>query len=248
MNTKIIRQYGTEILQYRLRTARQKKRMQYEDLDKKLLSLYKEEHALYKQKRNIEWVPLKPPVQRGWVRYFVLRDDVARSRQASFFENILEKINTISFSHRKDFKVKKRLRGRKIHIVKAQYLKKLESYEFQKLNFTDAEKRFFYEVWELNSCKQLVKRFVFADPWRFVLRIRPDMISKVLVIDIECEQRLKEIDNYLERTQLRKRQLKVLYGYDKRKWRDYTIREKEKNRLLNMPLSRILDKVEDGEL
>ena len=37
MDTKFIQQYGEDILCYRLRTARQKKRMQYEDFDKQLI-------------------------------------------------------------------------------------------------------------------------------------------------------------------------------------------------------------------
>ena len=78
MDKKLIEQYGTEILSYRLRTARQKKRMQYEDFDKQLIQLHEEESALRSQKRNLGWEPLIPPVQKGWKRFFVLRDDVAR--------------------------------------------------------------------------------------------------------------------------------------------------------------------------
>src|SRR5690349_6246627 len=93
MDSKLVKQYGSEILSYRLRTVRQKKRMQYEDFDKKLLKLDKEETRLCKQKQVIIWEPLKPPVQRGWNRFFVLREDVATSKHAAFFENILKKIN-----------------------------------------------------------------------------------------------------------------------------------------------------------
>ncbi len=39
MDTKLIQQYGEDILCYRLRTARQKKRMRYEDFDKQLIQL-----------------------------------------------------------------------------------------------------------------------------------------------------------------------------------------------------------------
>ena len=47
MDTKIIKQYGDDILCYDLRTARQKKRMQYKDFDKQLIQLHKKENALY---------------------------------------------------------------------------------------------------------------------------------------------------------------------------------------------------------
>ena len=106
MDTKLIKQFGTDILCYRIRTARQKKRMQYEDFDKQLIALSKEEIILHNH--NPGWEPLTPPVQRGWKRFFVLRDDVARSDDAQFFQNILAKINTEKWSYRKDFKKKKR--------------------------------------------------------------------------------------------------------------------------------------------
>src|SRR5688572_3974164 len=88
MDRKLIQQYGTEILSYRLRTVRQRKRMQYEDFDKQLIKLYKEDKALGIKANNLGWEPLTPPVQKGWKRFFVLRDDVARSKHAEFFENI----------------------------------------------------------------------------------------------------------------------------------------------------------------
>ena len=90
MDNKLIEQYGTEILSYRLRTARQKKRLQYEDFDKQLIQLHKERIQLREQQRNLGWQPLIPAVQRGFKRTFVLRDDVARSRNASFYTAILK--------------------------------------------------------------------------------------------------------------------------------------------------------------
>ncbi|HVV04083.1 MAG TPA: hypothetical protein VHC96_07645 [Puia sp.] len=94
MDRKTIERYGADILCYRLRTARHKKRMQYEDLDKRLIALDKEQWALRKQQWNLGWEPLIPPVQKGWKRCFVLQGDVARGKHAEFFEGILKKINT----------------------------------------------------------------------------------------------------------------------------------------------------------
>src|SRR4051812_19284598 len=110
MDTKLIQQYGEDIRCYRLRTARQRKRMQYEDFDKQLIQLDKEEDRLYRQKMNLGWEALHPPVQKGWVRSFILREDIARSRYAFFFEAMLKKINTYEYSWRKDFKRKKKRR------------------------------------------------------------------------------------------------------------------------------------------
>ena len=131
MDTKLVREYGTEILSYRLRTVRQKKRMQYEDFDKGLIQIGKEERRLWRQSRNPGWQPLLPPVQRGWNRFFVLREDVAAGRNAEFWENILMKINTCDWSYRKDFKIKRRKFGRKIYEVKPQRLRRLEAFDFK---------------------------------------------------------------------------------------------------------------------
>jgi len=213
MDSKIIEQYGEEILCYRLRTARQKRRMQYEGLDKQLIQLHKEESCLGEQQKNLGWEPLVPPVQKGWVRSFVLREDVAKSKYADFFEEILKKINTCQYDWRKDFKRKKRKRGRKIYVVKQQAILQPYEWHFVKLNFTEAEKSFFFPVYEMNQKRQLVKRYVFKEPWRFVLKIKPNIIDKVRKKDTVIESRLSEIEDYLKKNDLRKRQGKILRGF-----------------------------------
>jgi hypothetical protein len=243
MGTKTINEYGEDIRCYRLRTARLKKRMRYKDFDKQLIQLYKEENALYVQKRNLGWEPLHPPVQKGWIRHFVLREDVARGKHAIFFEGILKKINTYDYSWKKDFKKKERKRGRKIYVLKPQYFLKPYAYQFSKMAFNDNEKQFFIEIWELDCRKQPVKRYEFTEPWRFVLKIRPNMIDKVRVKDVKLESRLKEIDNYLERNDYRKRQHKIAYGYYKRKrWKGFD-KYNEVNEYKNKSLIQIINSV-----
>jgi hypothetical protein len=225
MDNKLIQQYGEDILCYRMRTARQKKRMQYEDFDKQLIRLYKEERALYGQRRNLGWEPLVPPVQKGWKRFFVLREEVAKSGQASFFESILAKINTVDWSYRKNFLIRKRKYGRKIYVVKEQKLLKPDEAWFIKIGFSEVEKQFFREEYYFGIRNQIpVKRYVFNEPWRFVLRIRPNIIDKVRVRDEWLEARLKQIDNYLERNAYRGRQAKLLHGSSG--WRLWIDKEK----------------------
>ncbi|MBP6430371.1 MAG: hypothetical protein KA319_01265 [Ferruginibacter sp.] len=237
MDTKIINQFGADILCYKLRTARQKKRMQYEDFDKQLIRLDKKERDLYLQKRNLGWEELKPPVQKGWVRHFVVRDDVARSKYGEFFEGILQKINTYKYSWKKDFTKKKRKLGKKIYVVRTQELLKPREYEFVKMKFTDVEKQFFTEEWELNWNKQPIKRYVFTEPWRFVLKVKPYMIDKVRINDAVLEKQLKEIDNYLERNDFKKRLCKVKHRrYRYKDWKQrvkYNEEYEYKNKTLN---------------
>jgi hypothetical protein len=222
MDNQLIKQYGTEILSYRLRTARQKTRLQYEDFDKQLIQLNNKRKQLTEQKRNLGWQLLTPPIQRGFTRIFVLRDDVARSRNGSFYAAILEKINTIQYSSRKDFKVKKRKFGRKIHVDRIQQLKRLCAREFYKCNFSEAEKQCFYQLWEMNKNKQVIQYFLFVEPWRFVLKVMPNMIDKSRIKDNLLEASIAEIDNYFKRNCYDKRLYKVLDGnYGYKEWKQY---------------------------
>jgi hypothetical protein len=247
MDSKLVKQYGSEILSYRLRTVRQKIRMQYEDFDKKLSQLGKEERRLFRQNRTLGWEPLTPPVQKGWKRFFVLREDVARSKHAEFFENILTKINTWDWSYRKDFMVRKGRYGKNKFGVKPQSLYRPYEYQFLQLGFSDDEKQFFYEDLFHYGKNQIGKRYIFSEPWRFVLRVRPNIIDKVKKRDVEIERRLKEIYNYLDGNHYRGRVNKLLHGTDwNNRWKGERLQEK--NVLKNKPLPRILEECAQGLL
>ncbi len=246
MDKKIIQQYGEEILCYKLRTKRQKQRMQYEDFDKYLIALQRESEMLFRKKSSLGWEPLNPPIQRGWKRTFVLRDDVAASQYAVFYQRILDRINTSDWSYRKDFLVKKKKRGKKIHVLKTQYLLQPREYQFKKMNFSEEEQRQFYEEFRYDKWKRgLVKCYVFSEPWRFVLRTKPNIIDKTSVKDYVLETRLNEIGSFLEKNNLYPRQCKALSrSYGHRKWRGYP-RYTQVDVLKNKSLSVILDIIKD---
>ena len=246
MDTKLIQQYGEEILSYRLRTKRNKIRAQYKDFHKRLIDLDKEERALHRQKWNLGWEPLEPPVQKGWKRVFVLRDDVARSRQADFYAGILARINTTEWSHRKDFKKKKRAFGRKIYVVREQYLLKPDEHHFHKLAFSDAEQAQFHPEWSYQKgTGKFIKRYVFNEPWRFVLRVKPNIIDKVRKMDPELDARIHEIAAYTERNGYEKIQDRLLDRSHKWwKWEGLA-KYTETNALKNKPLQSILDSLKE---
>lgn len=87
----------------RLKTTRQKKRLVKKDFKKRLLKLDKERDKLWDQKDQIQWLELEEPYQKGYERFFILRDDIARSSRADFFESLLRKINTIQYSDNRKF-------------------------------------------------------------------------------------------------------------------------------------------------
>ncbi|MBX9782866.1 MAG: hypothetical protein K2X48_06150 [Chitinophagaceae bacterium] len=246
MDTKLMDHYGEHILSYRLRTARQKKRMQYEDFDKQLIALYKKERALLIQKRNLGWEPLTPPVQKGWKRFFVLREDVAKCKQADFFETILKKINTYDWSWRKDFKVKRRRFGKKIYVLKPQKLLECSEWQFKKLAFTDVERQMFDAVLHVSNYGRSEIKYVFREPWRFVLKIAPNMIDKIRKKDGELESRIQGITNFLERNDFRKRQIKIMHGsYGNWVWNDVE-KYNEQHPFKNKSISQVLDLIKNN--
>src|ERR1700733_3749731 len=100
MDNQLIRQFGEEILSYRLRTVRQKKRMQREDFEKQLLKLDRDRNKLIRRQKDLGYEPLIPPYQRGWNRSFVLRQGITADKDQIFFQGILDRINTKDWSHR----------------------------------------------------------------------------------------------------------------------------------------------------
>ena len=180
----------------RLRTERRRKKDAIDDKNKQLIRLYREDKSLNKQKWELPMIDLIPPIQRGWKRYFIVREDVRRSKMGTFYENLLQKINTVQYNADKAFKVKKKRKGRRIYEAKEQLLKEIYTYELVKFKLTERELACF----ELKTVRVLRYKmiyekqvYVFKEPWRYVLRIRPNMIDKVKAHDNELEQRIAEV-------------------------------------------------------
>jgi hypothetical protein len=228
-----------DIMQFRLRSSRSKKRMQHEDRERTLLRLHRERSDLYKQQRNLGWMELDPPVMRGWKRYFVLRDDVAKSKHAQFFQKMLDKINTIQINDKKSFTAKKRKYGKKIQVERIQKLVEPDIHRFKRMNFSDREAQFFSEM-ILRDNGRIRRKFVFVEPWRFVLRIRPNLITKTRVRDEAIEKRIHEINTFLKQRELEGKLDHLLYGShknyrlpDHRKQGKYKFKSKSVQQLLD---------------
>jgi len=52
--------------------------------------------------------------------------------------------------------------------------------------------------WSLRYQKQ-AEVYAFTESWRFVLVVRPWMVTEMYPVDSELESRVKQIDNYFER-------------------------------------------------
>jgi len=230
----------------RSRSARKKKRLQKEAIEKKLIALDKEQKSLNIQIRNLGYAPLIPPVQKGWKRIFVLREDVRRSPRALFYIDLLKKINTVQYSDSKKFVVKRRKRGKKIYVNRDQKLVEFCEYGWKNSKLSESEKFYFTESILINRKGEPYKVYTFNEPWRYVLKIVPNMITLLQIKDAILEQRSDEIRNYLIKNNLEEK-LGRLLGHRQNFWSNFP-EAKYANPLKNKPVYRILDEYYEGTI
>lgn len=197
MDIQTNEQESVDIRCLRIQTKRQKIRKIREGCEKKLLEINRERKRLWDLDRKTVLVAIDPPYQSGWRRSFELRQDVAASKHADFFAEILEKLNHVQKSHRKDFKRKAKKRGRKIYKQVPQNLKRLHSDEWARL--TSSQQQMFHEAWFVNKKGELYRSYLFNEPWRFVLKVRPNMITHAFAIDPDLESASDQLEGMIKR-------------------------------------------------
>jgi hypothetical protein len=143
----------TELLPYRLKTARRKKSLRIKDLDKQLLKLDRERHDIGWGKHPVIMEALDKPYQKGWKRLFVLKKDVQKSDKAPFYQEILNKINQVQYHYDESFKRRKRKKHYARHNhEKLPELRRIDEYYWNtgRPGFTIEEKACFscVEYWD----------------------------------------------------------------------------------------------------
>lgn len=220
------------------KTARQKKRLVKTDRDKKLMRLEKRRLDLWKQRRLLPLEPLRHPYQRGWKRFFVLREDLKYDAKALFYEALLNKINTVEYHYDKTFKQRKRRKRRCQYTSRLQMLQEISAYswDINRLELTEEEKACFtcIETYHVETKCQVIN-YVFSEPWRYRLKIAPHMITHVQVLDIAIERELAYIEDHLTNHNLGPRINTLTHGagYSWKRWSGERIRYI--NRIKNIP-------------
>lgn len=185
----------------RLKNNRRKKRLVKEDFEKHLVQLSRRKHEIYLAIKNLPLIELKEPYQKGWVRFFVVRKDVLRSVEGMFYENVLEKINTFQFSNQKTFTNRKKRFGKKTDNPREQFVNNISISEWNnnKFELTDKEKSCFtlIEKWS-DRCNCFKKYYKFNEPWRFVFKIEPNIITHKRAVNALLESELRLIENYIQ--------------------------------------------------
>jgi hypothetical protein len=184
-------------------SERRKTRRIHHGKEKDLFRLRKELSSLWDQRRAIAPIPLEHPYQDGWVRFFVLREDQKYRPKTGFYEEILCQINTYQYSKNKSFERKRR--GRNRHrspwATSMQELARIPECHFNspKCKLTPEQKRLFVRIekWHKPSYSWQAK-YVFTEPWRFRMVVRPRMITEYIPVDNLLESRMKEIETYFD--------------------------------------------------
>jgi hypothetical protein len=185
-----------------INNSRLQRKQNKDSFEKKLIKLSRRRNELWDEILNLPLIELEQPYQRGYKRYFVLKNDIAHGDKEHFYQNILDKINTIQYHSDEKFQTKKRRKRKRVYVDKPQFLKNLTEYEWSKnpkMILTDQERACF-ELKDVyyHQFKRIQKEYVFSQPWRFRLTVEPNMITHIRQIDNELEKELKYINNYMD--------------------------------------------------
>ena len=167
--------------------------------DKKLLRLRKRQNEIYRIERGLPLIALDKPIQKGFKKDFVLRDDVARRRDSNDLQRILGAINHTVYCKNQDFKVKKWHSNQMEDIPHK--LAHIPANKWDKLGWPEHFKKWFvYEerpyVGKYSTF--IVKGYWFKYPYMFTERILPNFVTHVKQIDTNLEKEKKEIQQYFE--------------------------------------------------
>jgi len=185
----------------RLKSKREKKRIIITAKQKEIIQKFQRRKEIYQEQKNIPIVPLTQPYQKGYERYFVMKDGIRNEKELAFFSSILEKINTIQYAENKKFTTKKKRNEKRIYTPRIQKLKQLQPYEFAGPHsiLNDNERQYFVCVETFDPVTNRFKGlYEFLQPWRFRLIIKPNMITHYKPLIAELKQEEAEVDQFLD--------------------------------------------------
>lgn len=206
----------------------------YDEKDRKIRALIAEQDELYDIKYQAPLVELDTPYQKGYKKFFVLREATTRRYDAHIISRILKKINNYVFFEKPDFKKKVKShrdhRGRRIaeheRIIEPS-LGWIGPHAWEKLSENDKKdfKKYLSSLQFRHVMAQSLSRsggstnvltyakgYFCLYPWFFETRIEPHFITHVRTLYPNVEARLKEISNTLRKHNLWTRYAK-LKGY-----------------------------------
>lgn len=171
--------------------------------DKHLLRLERELNRLRHAQWNAPIIPLEHPYQRGWVKTFVLRDDVPPHPEAQVFSAVLKMVNQRVHAPTREFVTR---RG---HVI-ALRPRIVEVHAWHRLNWSLRHQRLFaYGTWPVEEIYPWSQRYYRSNlsgfklmrTWWLVEHVSPHIITHQRVELPEVRSRIAEIEAHLEARQ-----------------------------------------------
>jgi len=182
--------------------------------DKQLLRLEREYSRLSRACWSAPLVPLERPFASGWIKSYVLREDILRREDASIFRRILLAVNDQVYSRNRAF-----VRKNKTPIVLRPKI--LTVKVWRGLGWPESYKKHFqFGCWVEGRRSRFVRPitgYKLAEPWMLVEKIEPYIVTHVRAEFPEIRRRLAEIDAQFTRMQGWRR-LARLHGYSPSRW------------------------------
>lgn len=193
--------------------------------DRKFRELEREHSLLWKARSSAPIVKLDKPYQKGFKKFFVVRDDITRRHDGNIIAEILKLINSTVYMQDEEFVRKHKKRGKvvKQEIVEPQ-LHCISPHLWDKLgpSVTNRYKKYCSGL----TVKHIptpyggysyTRGYFFLYPWMFVTKVEPHFITHVREVLPAVESRLGEIDNYFDTRRVWRRLGKLQgwrYSYD----------------------------------
>lgn len=183
-------------------STRRQKRLNKKDAEKSLIALWRKQLKLFQASMKRNLVELDKPIRNGYMRFFVLREDVAKSREAHVYRQILPLLQHKVWCSNKKF-LTKSYKTKKF-VPMEQALKDIEHKEWNKLQLTEKQKALFKQVWRQNKYNPKTGRytFEFIKPWVFVYKIEHHYKTHQLIMDPDLESELAQINNTINSQRL----------------------------------------------
>lgn len=175
----------------------------YFSREKRLLQLERETYRLHQATRVAPVVPLEQPYQRGWVKTFILRDDVLRRPDVAIFRTVLAAVNNRVHSRNREFTA---ANGQ--HMVLRPRM--IRDGAWRKLGWFASHRRLFsYGHWPEDidgwswtplRRRRLVLGYRLASDWWLREDIQPLMVTHRKVDLPDVKARLAEIESFMTAT------------------------------------------------
>jgi len=160
------------------------KKINYEEKEKETRRLLYRERKLNEIPRKM--IRLKTPIQKGWVRYFVLRDDLLKSKEINQLKKVLSLVQNKWYSSDKSFTNRKLIYPRIKNTIQKPKCISAETY----LNLDNSLKKYFKLCVKLDIYGKHEYVYEIANPKLFVLKTEKNFIEKLeeFYPDIESER------------------------------------------------------------